>query len=68
MTKKALAEIQNKQKQFEEQILAHLEIYQKNLLEMVGPWLEKTIEDKKELNREKIKALIQAPSAFGVIK
>jgi hypothetical protein len=37
------------------------------MLEMVGPYLEKTITDKRELNREKIKALIQAPSAFGLI-
>ena len=37
------------------------------MLEMVGPYLEKTITDKRELNREKIKALIQALSAFGLI-
>jgi hypothetical protein len=37
-------------------------------LEMVGPYLEQTIEDKMELNREKIKALIQAPLAFDLIK
>jgi len=66
-TEKALADVETRQRNFEEQILNHLQKYQKDLLEMVGPHLAKTVKDKKELNKEKIKALIQAPSAFGLI-
>ncbi len=66
-TRKSLADFENRQTLFEEKILGNLEKYQKSVLEMVGPYLEQKVKDKRELNREKIKALIQAPSAFGLI-
>lgn len=65
-TRKALADVEERQRRFEEQILANLEKYQKTLLDMVAPHLE-NIKDERERNQEKIKWLIEGPTTFGLI-